>query len=129
MARATPIRSSYYVKEADFVACHNQHFINEFNVVDELKPGGILLLESLGGGVYQMVTALEQYRQMGMLNRISGILLGTFTKMREEKLTPAIEELVLDMTPPHVAVAVTPYVGHYPDARPVWLGKEQRFSR
>lgn len=42
---ATPIRSSYYVKEADFVACHNHHFINEFNVVDEIKPGGILLLD------------------------------------------------------------------------------------
>ena len=90
--------------------------------------GGILLLESLGGGVYQMVTALEQYRQMGVFDRISGILLGTFTKMREERLTPTIEELVLSMTPPHVAVAVTPYVGHYPDARPVMLGAEQRID-
>ena len=41
----TPIRSSYYVKWADFVACHNHHYINEFNVVDEIKPGGMLLLE------------------------------------------------------------------------------------
>ena len=41
----TPIRSSYYVKWADFVACHNHHYINEFNVVDEIKPGGTLLLE------------------------------------------------------------------------------------
>ena len=41
----TPIRSSYYVKEADFVACHNHHFINDFNVVDEIKPGGTLLLD------------------------------------------------------------------------------------
>ena len=41
----TPIRSSYLVKEADFVGCHNHHYINEFNVVDEIKPGGSLLLE------------------------------------------------------------------------------------
>ena len=40
-----PIRSSYYVTEADFVACHNQHFINDFNVVDEIKPNGTLLLD------------------------------------------------------------------------------------
>lgn len=40
-----PITSSYYVKNADFVGCHNQHYINEYNVVDELKEGGILLLD------------------------------------------------------------------------------------
>ena len=90
--------------------------------------GGILLLESLGGGVYQMITALEQYRQMGIFDKISGILLGTFTNMKEKNLTPAIEELVLNMTPEHIPVAVTPYVGHYPDARPVLLGREVRFE-
>ena len=41
----TPIRSSYYVKNADFVACHNHHFINEYKVVDEIKPGGTLLID------------------------------------------------------------------------------------
>ena len=53
-----------------------------------------------------------------------GVLLGTFTKMTEDRLTPTIEELVLAMTPPRVAVAKTPFVGHYPDARPVMLGAE-----
>ena len=86
--------------------------------------GGVLLLESLGGNAYQMTTALEQYRQMGVFDRIDGILLGTFTKMREERLTPTIEELVLSMTPSRVAVAVTSYVGHYPDARAVLLGAD-----
>ena len=86
--------------------------------------GGVLLLESLGGGVYQMVTALEQYRQMGVFDRIDGVLLGTFTKMKEDGLTPPIEELVLAMTPPRVAVAETSLVGHYPDARAVMLGAE-----
>jgi len=42
---SNPIKSSYYVKEADFVACHNFHFINDFNVVDEIKKGGTLLLD------------------------------------------------------------------------------------
>ena len=86
--------------------------------------GGVLLLESLGGNAYQMVTALEQYRQAGVFDRIGGVLLGTFTKMEENNLTPTIEELVLSMTPPRVAVAKTPYVGHYPDARAVKLGAE-----
>ena len=86
--------------------------------------GGVLLLESLGGDVYQMITALEQYRQMGIFDRIDGVLLGTFTKMEEDGLTPTIEELTLAMTPPRVAVAKTPFVGHYPNARPVMLGAE-----
>ena len=88
--------------------------------------GGILLLESLGGDVNQMVTALEQYKQLGVFDRISGILLGTFTNMEEKFLSPAIEDLVLDMAPASVAVAKTNLVGHYPDARAVMLGVDTR---
>ena len=39
-----PIESSYYVKQADFVACHNPTFINRYDVAEELKDGGTLLL-------------------------------------------------------------------------------------
>ena len=39
-----PIESSYYVKKADFVACHNPTFINQYDVAQELKDGGTLLL-------------------------------------------------------------------------------------
>ena len=39
-----PIRSSYYVKQADFVACHNQSYIAEYEMAEELKPGGTFLL-------------------------------------------------------------------------------------
>lgn len=39
-----PINSSYYVKQADFVACHNQSYIAQYDLVDELVPGGTLLL-------------------------------------------------------------------------------------
>ena len=39
-----PILSSYLVKEADFVACHNQSFLDKYDIVSELKPGGTFLL-------------------------------------------------------------------------------------
>lgn len=39
-----PIRSTYYVKSADFVACHNENFIGEYDIVNEIKNGGSLLL-------------------------------------------------------------------------------------
>jgi len=39
-----PILSSYLVKEADFIACHNQSFLGKYDIVSELKAGGTFLL-------------------------------------------------------------------------------------
>ena len=39
-----PIRSSYYVKQADFLACHAPTYIESFDIAEEVKPGGTLLL-------------------------------------------------------------------------------------
>ena len=39
-----PIRSSYYVKSADFVACHNSSYIDKYDIASEVKPGGTFLL-------------------------------------------------------------------------------------
>lgn len=40
-----PIRSTYLVKKnADFVACHNQSYLDKYDMIQELKPGGIFLL-------------------------------------------------------------------------------------
>ena len=41
-----PIRSSYYVTMADFVACHKQSYIQSFDIVSEVKPGGTFLLNT-----------------------------------------------------------------------------------
>ncbi len=39
-----PIRSSYYVKSADFVACHNPTYIEKYDIAQEVKEGGTLLI-------------------------------------------------------------------------------------
>lgn len=39
-----PISSSYYIKQADFVACHNQSYISQYDIVDEIADGGTFLL-------------------------------------------------------------------------------------
>lgn len=39
-----PIRSSYYVKTANFVACHNQSYISKYDIVSDIKDGGVFLL-------------------------------------------------------------------------------------
>ncbi len=41
----TPIRSTYLVKKnADFIACHNQSYLDKYDMIHELKPGGTFLL-------------------------------------------------------------------------------------
>ncbi len=39
-----PIRSTYFVNKADFVACHNQTYISKYDMVQDLKKGGTFLL-------------------------------------------------------------------------------------
>ncbi len=39
-----PIRSSYYVKSADFIACHNPTYIEKYDIASEVKSGGSLLI-------------------------------------------------------------------------------------
>ncbi len=39
-----PIKSTYYISKADFVACHNPSYVNKYDMVDDLKEGGSFLL-------------------------------------------------------------------------------------
>ncbi len=39
-----PIRSSYLIKKADFVACHNPSYIDKFEIVNDIKENGTFLL-------------------------------------------------------------------------------------
>lgn len=42
-----PITSPYLVDKADFVACHNQAYVNKYNVLSGLKKGGTFLLNTI----------------------------------------------------------------------------------
>ncbi|MCQ2551669.1 MAG: pyruvate:ferredoxin (flavodoxin) oxidoreductase, partial [Clostridia bacterium] len=39
-----PIKSTYYVKQADFVACHAPAYLKKYDMVQDVKPGGFFLL-------------------------------------------------------------------------------------
>ncbi|MBR5485050.1 MAG: pyruvate:ferredoxin (flavodoxin) oxidoreductase [Oscillospiraceae bacterium] len=39
-----PIKSTYYVTQADFVACHNPAYIKKYDIVQDVKPNGHFLL-------------------------------------------------------------------------------------
>ncbi|MEF9916556.1 MAG: pyruvate:ferredoxin (flavodoxin) oxidoreductase [Lachnospiraceae bacterium] len=40
----TPIKSTYLIRQANFVACHNPSYINKYNMVQDLVDGGTFLL-------------------------------------------------------------------------------------
>lgn len=43
---ASPIQSTYYVKDIDFISCSLDAYLNKFNMLDNLKDGGTFLLNT-----------------------------------------------------------------------------------
>lgn len=42
----SPIQSSYLLTQADFIACHNPAYVDQFDLLDGIKKGGSFLLNS-----------------------------------------------------------------------------------
>ncbi|HAX17711.1 MAG TPA: pyruvate:ferredoxin (flavodoxin) oxidoreductase [Actinobacteria bacterium] len=40
----SPIKSTYYVSHADYIACHNQAYVNQYDLLKGLRKGGTFLL-------------------------------------------------------------------------------------
>ncbi len=86
----------------------------------------ILLLESFGGETGQIVTYLNQLKQMGVFEQINGILLGTFTRLEEKSGRQQKVELVKRYAGEKLPIAVTQEVGHGADSRAIIIGREIR---
>lgn len=84
----------------------------------------ILLLESLGGEVPQMVAYLSQLKSCGVFDKIRGILLGTFSRMEAENCEPDIITLVQSFAGNNMPIAQTEEIGHKNNSRAIWIGKE-----
>lgn len=82
----------------------------------------ILLLESWGGKVPQMITYLSQLQQIGVFKRVNGILLGTFTQMEKEDCQPDMAQLVLKFAEKKTPVARTAFIGHGTDSKAIRIG-------
>lgn len=89
----------------------------------------ILLLESFGGTVPQMLTYFSQLQQLGAFAQVRGILLGTFTQMEQEKCKPDVWTLLKRFITPELPVAKTSFVGHGTDSRAVLVGKYREFEK
>ncbi|HWR39112.1 MAG TPA: pyruvate:ferredoxin (flavodoxin) oxidoreductase [Patescibacteria group bacterium] len=96
-----PIRSTYNVKAADFVACHNPSYLDKYDIVGDLKPEGVLLLNCGWSGQeladklpapvkravarknirLYIIDATAIAKEIGMGNRTNTILQAAFFKL------------------------------------------------
>ena len=96
-----PILSTYYVTMGDFVACHKQSYMHTYDIVNEVKPGGIFLLNTRWKGQqlfdnltnrtkrilaqrkinFYTIDATDIAAEIGLGNRTSTILQAAFFKL------------------------------------------------
>lgn len=109
-----PIRSPYLITSADFVACHNPSYVNNYDMVKNLKDNGIFLLNcdwdelelelhlpasmkralaSKHARLYT-INAIEIAKNLGLGNRTNTILQASFFFL--SKVIP-LEEAVREM--------------------------------
>lgn len=84
----------------------------------------VLFLESMGGEAGLMSAFLNQLKQMGAFDKIKGLILGTFSKMQENNISPTIEELVIKIiNNPNLPIAKTEEIGHGFNSKCIVIGK------
>jgi len=90
--------------------------------------GKILVLESLGGGPDRIISCFATLKVLGITGRIAGIVLGTFTELRENHPGVAVSDLLTPFIPEDLPVWETPEIGHYSNARGIMIGREYVFE-
>lgn len=86
--------------------------------------GKVLFLESMGGEAALMSAFLNQFKQLGVFDKINGLILGTFSKMQENNISPSITELALSIIDnPNLPIAKTEEIGHSPNSKAIVIGK------
>ena len=89
--------------------------------------GRILLLEAFKGDEAQIRTYLCHLKLLGAFDRVSGILLGTFTKMEEAGRLPDLLAIVKEYAGA-LPVARTALIGPGADARGIVIGEYRVFE-
>ncbi len=98
-----PIRSTYLIDEADYIACHNQAYVNQYDLLKGLKKGGTFLLNCLWSKEeldsklpaslkayikendiqFYIINGTDIARDIGLGNRINMVMQAAFFKLAE----------------------------------------------
>ena len=84
----------------------------------------VLFIEGLGTSIEGLVTHLAQLKQIGVFDKISGLLIGTFTKIEKEISVEELFELVQAYIPSSLAVAKTQEVRHAKNSKALKIGEK-----
>ena len=84
----------------------------------------VLFIEGLGTSIEGLVTHLAQLKQIGVFDKISGLLIVTFTKIEKEISVEELFELVQEYIPFSLAVAKTQEVGHAKNSKVLKIGEK-----
>ena len=84
----------------------------------------VLFIEGLGTSIEGLLTHLSQLKQLGVFDKISGLLIGTFTKIEKEFSVDEIFEIVKSYVPFSLPIAKTQEVGHAKDSKALKLGEK-----
>ncbi|TAH72125.1 MAG: pyruvate:ferredoxin (flavodoxin) oxidoreductase [Anaerolineaceae bacterium] len=96
-----PIRSTYLVNNADYVACHNPSYVNKYDLIESLKQGGTFVLNTQWNekelnehipakmkkklaqkeAHFYTVNAIKIADKIGLGNRINMVMQGAFFKL------------------------------------------------
>jgi len=96
-----PIKSTYLITQADYVACHNQAYLNQYDMIKDLKKGGTFLLncvwskEELEANLpthikkalakkearFYIINGTKLGQEIGLGSRINMIMQATFFKL------------------------------------------------
>ena len=99
----SPIQSCYLINQADFVACHNQSYLRQYDMLKDLKKGGTFLLncywspEEVGNHIsakvkrelakkkinFYVIDAFKYAEEIGLGNRINMIMQSAFFKLTD----------------------------------------------
>lgn len=99
----SPIRSSYLVCHADYVACHNQSYVDRYDLLEGIKEGGTFVLncvwnrEELGEHLpyafirtlaekkirFYIINAFALAQRLGLGNRINMVMQSAFFALAE----------------------------------------------
>jgi pyruvate-ferredoxin/flavodoxin oxidoreductase len=114
-----PIKAPYLINKADFIACHNQSYVDKYDILAGLKPGGTFLLnciwnekeltEKLPAAIkrYIAVNDIQLYTlnavkiaaELGLGGRINMVMQSAFFKLTNiiplEEATKYLKEAVV----------------------------------
>ena len=96
-----PIKSTYFITKANFVACHNPSYVTKYDMVKDILPGGTFLLncqwsaDEVGNHLpnrikshlaknninFYIINGIKIAGEVGLGNRVSTVLQSAFFKL------------------------------------------------